>query len=710
MPPPRLLLGAALLFWGGMTGRPVPGLALAILVEAAHWTRIRWDFGERAHLRAWRLSVLLLVVVAVLTIMNGSRLDTMLRVFTWLPVIVLPLQFVQSYGLSRTMTLAVFSLMTRRRRAHASRHGLPFREVAFSFGNVYLAATLIASSVGRNSDASIFFPGLAILTAWALAAAVPGSWKRSLAVTLPILALAYAGGMLGQRGLTLLHRFATHGGLPHDDDRSLDRETTMGRLGELKQSPEIKWRLKPLQGKLPPLLRLASYSTPHATPIYSGWHNTHLPDSVALNDNSERSKYDLDFAELTVFGNPFRPEDPDDNFHLAAPEISALDAVDPRLNRFRLRGEIPNRSTLVPAPGSTTAFHRFAAQELQRSSYGTFRLTPLHPVVDTVVLWSDGISTEKPPWTSTQEGKGGKTIQPDLEIPKRLENTLATLADEIGIREGDLDERVMKLRVWFLRNFEYTRYNREPKGRRREGLSSLEIFLTETRAGHCEFFASATALLLREVDIPTRYTTGFAVVEYDPARQEALLRGTHAHAWCRAWDDTKRTWIDVDLTPPDWTGLETPRTARFQHLQDRLKFLREDLLVWRSQPGNMLLVTLALVLPLLVGLAFIFRNLWKSRRHVETRARGVMVRTPLSDLEKPARRVLGSRPPGTSLASWLRTLGPRLESDGDLEEALTLHQRLRFDPDGPSDSSFHPRLATLVANLKSRISRLPRAR
>ena len=55
--PPRLLLGAALLFWGGMTERAVPGLACALLMEGAHWTRVRWDFKERSFLVGWRLSM-----------------------------------------------------------------------------------------------------------------------------------------------------------------------------------------------------------------------------------------------------------------------------------------------------------------------------------------------------------------------------------------------------------------------------------------------------------------------------------------------------------------------------------------------------------------------------------------------------------------------------------------------------------------------------
>ena len=48
--------------------------------------------------------------------------------------------------------------------------------------------------------------------------------------------------------------------------------------------------------------------------------------------------------------------------------------------------------------------------------------------------------------------------------------------------------------------------------------------------------AAASMALLRQVGVPTRYVTGFAAVETDPKSKQALLRGTHAHAWCRVWD------------------------------------------------------------------------------------------------------------------------------------------------------------------------------
>ena len=154
--PPRFLLGAALLFWGVMTERVVPGLACALLVEGAHWTRVRWNFGDKAFLNAWRLSVLFLLVAMVLVLLNGARLTAMSVVFTWLPVVLMPLQFVQGYGMSTTTTLATFSMMVRRRREHALKHGLPFREIRFGFGNVYLCATLLASCLGARADTPAF--------------------------------------------------------------------------------------------------------------------------------------------------------------------------------------------------------------------------------------------------------------------------------------------------------------------------------------------------------------------------------------------------------------------------------------------------------------------------------------------------------------------------------------------------------------------------
>lgn len=711
--PPRLLLGASLLFWGGMTERAVPGLACALLIEGAHWTRVRWNFSERAFLMAWRLCVLFLLLAMVLVVLQGARHNAMAKVFSWLPVILLPLQFVQSYGMSRTTTLGTFSMLVRRRREHALRHGLPFREVRFSFGHVFFCAALLASCLGELADSRAFFPGLLILISWAVVAARGRGWRGLSVATACALMLAALGGWGGQQGLSALYRYVTSGRFSGGGGSGMqEQQTSIGSLGEIKQSPEIKWRLLPEQGRFPQLLRLASYGT-----YYTGnWRVNELPGGA--------KRFLDDFKTPGTLANPANPADPDDQFVIAPPDLgdAMATAIDPALPRFRLRGVVPRDRGLLPLPANAASLHEFAFDEFERNSLGTFRLKPSQPVCDARVLWGDGFVTEVPPW-QTRAPKLVKgqpiVIQPDLEIPKREAAMLKEVAAEIGLHEAaTVEEKIALLERHFLGNFRYTRYNSVPKdldewARRdrkvrgyveAEDPTFLGTFLQFTKAGHCEFFATASALLLREAGVPTRYVSGFAVMEVDRKTGEALVRGTHAHAWCRAWDEAAKRWIDVDLTPPDWASFETPRVSRLQAWSDWIQLKREDLLVWRDQPGHMTIITAVLLSPILIGLAFIGRNLWRSRDRLDlerARRHGVLTlrATPLTALEKPARKWLGERPPGMPLAPWLGQLAPRLQQPELLAEALELHHRLRFDP-AAAEGELLPELQRRVAGLR----------
>lgn len=59
----------------------------------------------------------------------------------------------------------------------------------------------------------------------------------------------------------------------------------------------------------------------------------------------------------------------------------------------------------------------------------------------------------------------------------------------------------------------------------------LSTFLLKNRSGHCEYFATATTLLLREVGIPARYAIGFSVSEFSPLENQFIVRGRDSHAW-----------------------------------------------------------------------------------------------------------------------------------------------------------------------------------
>lgn len=133
-----------------------------------------------------------------------------------------------------------------------------------------------------------------------------------------------------------------------------------------------------------------------------------------------------------------------------------------------------------------------------------------------------------------------------------------------------------------LRRRLYAQRRQESLSYRRALLDSPEEpvlhFLKESRSGHCELFASAAVLLLRQNGIPARYVTGFLCVERHPGGSYYVSRLGHAHAWVEAFDRQRKQWVMLDPTPPDgirnfensWTAMES--------FKDRLQYLLDQLL------------------------------------------------------------------------------------------------------------------------------------
>ena len=78
----------------------------------------------------------------------------------------------------------------------------------------------------------------------------------------------------------------------------------------------------------------------------------------------------------------------------------------------------------------------------------------------------------------------------------------------------------------------------------------LAHFLFVRKKGHCEYFASAMAVMLRTLGIPSRVVTGFQSGVYNPMTGEQVVRASDAHSWVEAWI-TGRGWTTFDPTPPD---------------------------------------------------------------------------------------------------------------------------------------------------------------
>ena len=81
-------------------------------------------------------------------------------------------------------------------------------------------------------------------------------------------------------------------------------------------------------------------------------------------------------------------------------------------------------------------------------------------------------------------------------------------------------------------------------------------FLFERKQGHCEYFASSMAVMLRTLGIPSRVVNGFRSDEFNDITESYVVRAKDAHAWVEAYFPGYG-WQTFDPTPPG-TGTGTP--------------------------------------------------------------------------------------------------------------------------------------------------------
>ncbi len=78
--------------------------------------------------------------------------------------------------------------------------------------------------------------------------------------------------------------------------------------------------------------------------------------------------------------------------------------------------------------------------------------------------------------------------------------------------------------------------------------ASIEGFLFRRRAGHCEYFSTAMAVLLRSRGIPVRNVNGFLGGEWNDGARYLAVTGNHAHSWVEVWFPGWG-WVPFDPTP-----------------------------------------------------------------------------------------------------------------------------------------------------------------
>jgi hypothetical protein len=137
----------------------------------------------------------------------------------------------------------------------------------------------------------------------------------------------------------------------------------------------------------------------------------------------------------------------------------------------------------------------------------------------------------------------------DVRIPK--------LAEEITARAPSNYDKAAALEQYLSTRFGYTlQLPRTPPH------DPLANFLFERKTGHCEYFASSMAVMLRSLHIPSRIVTGFHGGEFNDLTGQYVVRASDAHSWVEAYFPGTG-WISFDPTPAgslptrgDWSRLQ----------------------------------------------------------------------------------------------------------------------------------------------------------
>lgn len=85
-------------------------------------------------------------------------------------------------------------------------------------------------------------------------------------------------------------------------------------------------------------------------------------------------------------------------------------------------------------------------------------------------------------------------------------------------------------------------------GRPPAGEDPEENFLFTTRAGYCQYFATAMADLLRSLGVPARLVNGYGPGSYDPGQGRFVVRESDAHTWPEVYFPNYG-WIPFEPTP-----------------------------------------------------------------------------------------------------------------------------------------------------------------
>jgi hypothetical protein len=657
MKTPPLLLAATLLFWGWQTELLLFAIIMAIILEGARFVPFKWDFSLSELQRISDLCSIILIGMVIYLFMSRNFMDITFTLFQWLPLTFFPLMLSQCYSISDTLDLrALFLTLRRKSKIQKS-------PIMMNLTYPYFIICILGAGAA-NMRTNGFYLGFFTLTVWALWTL--RSKRYSTALWISILSLA---GIVGYAGHIQIHQWQLAleksdfllrllFGLYQNIDpyRSV---TAIGDIGTVKLSNEVIFRVRSETGDLSPLLlREASYNTYDS----SSWYAS---DSLFISIPPEEDEKTWKILSREREISPAPPSEKGETTSTQSSE---------REKRVTVSSYLIRRAAILRLPTGIFQIENLPVGIMTGNQFGAVKVEEGPGLITYRALFDPHTTVDSPP------------NENDLSIPEDEQPVIRQLAKELALTSKTPEEVLQTISLLFRKNFSYSL----DLDRHVKDITPLADFLLNSRNGHCEYFATATVLLLRSAGIPARYAAGYSVDVLNRPGKWTVVRGRDAHAWTLVY--LNGTWHDFDTTPPSWRPIENAAASPFEWFSDlwsQWKFAFSEWR-WREREGGTTEYLGWLLIPL--SLLLVWR-LYKQRRIKRVPKRQEQqieenlapgLDSAFYIIEQKLQESGFTRHPWEPLSHWMK----RLESDSSLPSIQTLfpilflHYRYRFDPEG----------------------------
>jgi len=293
--------------------------------------------------------------------------------------------------------------------------------------------------------------------------------------------------------------------------------------------------------------------------------------------------------------------------------------------------------------------------------------------------------TEAPAYVNYKVAYTGKTVADvgdfDLQVPKQHLPWIIKIKQQLKLDGQSPAVIAQAIQYYFQQNYYYSLF----LGKESNADKALELFMLKRKAGHCEYFAVASTLLLRSYGIPARLANGYAMQEYSEVEQLYIVRRRHAHAWAIANIDG--IWQTVDSTPSQWLEMEEQQSEFLQPVYDLFSSFYFKYKQWRylqsllgGQSNNNLILLgfVGVLLLVLFWRLYISRKLLlklntKQHDHIE-RMDYPGKDSELYIIEQALAKTSSARMNNESITNWARRI-----NNNELLIIGKMHYRYRFD-------------------------------